>query len=265
MTVSLAGPSRWPTRRWWIGLAVVFAAQIAIIFWLGETSTVPPKKTHPAPALLLPKRTADESLALADPTLFALPHLQGFSGPAWLVAPTQEFRPFAWSETPRWLGLAPEKLGEVFRQYVDPTPASPVLTLIESEPELLLPQIPVGNDFPDRSTYRVTGQLAERRLLTPVELPSWPSSEILTNSRVQMVVDANGKPVSVTLLYPGSGSKEADADAVRQAANARFAPIAGNPGSAGNSLSDLSWGQIIFDWHTVPKPSTNAIPEGKKP
>jgi hypothetical protein len=264
MTVSLAGPSRWPPRRWWCALGLVFAAQIAIIFWLGETSVAPQRAPHPAPALRLAKKTTDESLALADPTLFALPHRETFSGTAWLIAPTQDFHTFVWSEPARWLGLSAEELGSAFYEYVSAAETKPVL--IEPEPELLVPQIPSATDFAHRSTYRVTGELAESQLLTPVALPSWPSLEILTNSRVQMVVDADGRPISVTLLYPGSGSKEADTNALWQAANARFAPKANNGSSpASQPLSNLSWGQIVFEWHTLPKPSTNAIPEGKKP
>jgi hypothetical protein len=276
MSLGLAEPSKWPRRRWWNALALVFAAQLGIIFWLGDTKPFRPGATKPGPALLLPKQIADDLnsgsssdtnvFALVDPTLFALPHRQSFSGSAWLSSPTQEFHPFVWSESPRWLGLSAEKLGAVFHEYVNTSQASPLLTLIQPEPQLLMPEIPAANDFPSRSTYRVTGQLAERHLLTPVELPSWPSQEILTNSRVQMVVDADGKPVSVALLYPGSGSKEADTNALWQAANARFAPkVSGNPGPAGTPFLDLSWGQMVFEWHTLPKPATNVTSEGKKP
>lgn len=41
---------------------------------------------------------------------------------------------------------------------------------------------------------------AHRRLLTPLELRSWESPDILANSVVQIVVGADGTPASVTLL-----------------------------------------------------------------
>jgi hypothetical protein len=264
MTSSLAQPSAWPRRRWWSLVALIFGLQLGIIFWLGENTPARQRQANPAPLLRMAGQAYGEALALVDPTLFALPHQQTFSGPAWMSAPTQDFHPFVWSEPPRWLRLGSEQLGAAFQQFITTNEATPLLALGQPEPELRLPSLPPANDFPTRSTFRVTGQLAQRRLVKSFELPSWPAAEILTNSRVQMVVDELGKPVSVILLYPGSGLKDADTNALWLATLARFEPVAGAGPAAANPSSGLSWGQIIFDWHTLPMALTNTQSEGKK-
>ena len=60
-----------------------------------------------------------------------------------------------------------------------------------------------------RSTLRLAGGLANRRLLNPPELRAWPASDLLTNSVVQVLVNADGNVMSLNLLA-GSGSPKAD-------------------------------------------------------
>ena len=105
---------------------------------------------------------------------------------------------------------------------------------------------------------RITGSLAERALLTPVVLSSQTNSDLLTNSVVQMVVDSEGKPVSLTLLS-GSGSPNADRQALEQARAARFNSVERGL-KPGATAQGLAWGQLIFEWNTLPVPPTNASP-----
>jgi TonB family protein len=99
---------------------------------------------------------------------------------------------------------------------------------------------------------RVTGGLSDRRLLNqPASLPSWPASDLLLNSEVQVWVDADGLVLSPALLLPGSGSKEADHLALKLARAARFDPVA-------RTAARLTSGVLVFEWHTVPQ--TNAVP-----
>jgi len=84
-------------------------------------------------------------------------------------------------------------------------------------------------------------------LRAPLNLPSWPYADVLAPSVVQAVVDAAGNAVSLVLLPPGSGSDDADRRALELARTARFAPA-----------SQLTIGRLIFHWHTVPLPDTNA-------
>ena len=87
--------------------------------------------------------------------------------------------------------------------------------------------------------------------MRPPHLPSWPASDLLTNSVVQVWVDADGQSLSPALLLPGSGSREADQLAIKLSRTARFAPLPSN-------RAELTPGTLIFEWHTVPP--TNSIP-----
>jgi hypothetical protein len=86
----------------------------------------------------------------------------------------------------------------------------------------------------------------------------------LTNSVVRALVNAAGEVVSVILLRPGGGAMDAsqrDADqlALDLAKTLRFEPVPRDGADpALNPAVGLSWGRIIFEWHTVPPPATNA-------
>jgi hypothetical protein len=106
--------------------------------------------------------------------------------------------------------------------------------------------------------------LAERRLLASPDLPPWPSREVLTNSVVTLWVDANGQPVSApTLFPPGSGSADADQCALQEARRARFEPL--NTADPTDPMAGLTWGQLIFEWRTLPLPATNNAAEPNAP
>ncbi len=99
-------------------------------------------------------------------------------------------------------------------------------------------------------------------MLTKPDLPSWQYNDVLTNTGVQMLVDAEGRPVSATLLFT-SGYKKADDHALAQARTARFElpGATGQEGQPGSTpLARLVRGLLLFDWHTVPLPPTNAPP-----
>ena len=80
---------------------------------------------------------------------------------------------------------------------------------------------------------------------------AWESSELVSNSVVQVLVDAPGRIISAVLLTPGGGAtqRKADAQALELARVAQFEPVA---------AAALSVGTIIFEWQTLPVPATNA-------
>jgi TonB family protein len=110
---------------------------------------------------------------------------------------------------------------------------------------------------------RLEGGLAGRRLIKPIELRSWPYKDTLTNSVVQVIVGAAGRPVSVPVLLSSSGYPDADKYALQQTRTARFESVSRNgPGTTPNPLADMSWGKLVFVWHTLLLPPTNAPPSG---
>ena len=251
MTSALVEWRSWSQRRWWGMIGLIFGVQLALIFWLGDASPISPRPAARTFTFRLAGSASSELLALHDPTLFALPHPQ-------LVAPRPEFHSFVWSEPTNYLLPPIDQLGASFNRFVEtsifnslPPPAKP-------PPDLTTPALPAWPASAEHSTVRLEWDQAPRQLLTPLELRSWVSPDILTNSVVQIVVGAEGTPASVTLLS-GSGSRAADQEALEQANAARFEPLGRNPlGTALNPVATLSWGRMIFRWHTLPPPPTNA-------
>jgi len=247
-------PRTWSRRQWWSLIALVLAAQFSLIFWLGRRETPPSIPTDIAPGLRLVGDGAAEELALIDPTLLALPHREGFSGPAWLTMPVVEGPHYEWSEPPRWLELSLDRLGSDFKNFMVTNDRSALPVLASPELQLLQPSVSTSPAFPDHSTMRLLGELAFRRLLTQPTLPSFTNADILTNNVVQLLVDANGKPISAVLLN-NTGSPEADSRATRVALDLRFEPFGSSPPL--NPAANLTLGHVVFEWHTLPPSATN--------
>jgi hypothetical protein len=244
--------------KWWGIVGLVFAGQLGAIFWLGQKgpglaatriSEVNLRWIQPAPEPLS---------SLLDPTLFALPHRQSFSGPAWMTAISLATNTFSWSEDPRYLDYFQTRVDTTLNDLPLTNRFSLVEAIASADVEPRLPQIPSSKPPREQSTWQLAGDLARRRLLTPLQLTSQSSDDLLTNTVVQLVVDARGWPFSEALLQ-SSNSKDADQQALALAATARFEPLRGGGSRPSQRpLDGLTWGELIFDWHTVPVPPTNA-------
>jgi hypothetical protein len=232
-----------------------------MIFWLGEKEPIRARRPAPAPLLQLANNCNSEFLALNDPTLFALPHREGFSGMAWLDSPPLTNASFYWTEEPRWLSVSVTDLGATFKRLVTTNLTVWLEAAATPEPNLFLPQVDMHSRLETRSSLRIEGVLAQWRALRPFQLPSWPArpvsatdTDLLTNTVVQLVVDGQGQPRSATLLT-SSGSPDADNFALDQARMSRFEPPGGlepNAAMRASPLSQLCWGRLIFEWHTLP-------------
>jgi hypothetical protein len=162
------------------------------------------------PGFRLASPAAAELLALGDPTLFALPHPQGFSGKAWLHGFSQKLPSFDWSEEPRWLPLPASRLGQTFKQFMETNEAGSDRALSVAESELMVPDISSESVLREESTLRLGGALAQRQPISPPQLKAW-----------------------------------------RQPSGPRSPP---------NPTPQLTSGEMIFQWHTLPMPATNAPP-----
>jgi TonB family protein len=260
MNAAQTTPPAWPGRRWWLAVAIIFAGQIGLVFWLGERGPLVARPPAAAPVVRLAGAEAIELLQLQDPTLFARPHWDVFSGPAWLNVGTNQLPPeVELPEAPRWLELATAELGAAFDRFSQTNePELPGL-LPRTKPELTMPP-PVPLVFAsEQSSCRVEGDLAGRRLLTPLEPPGIEHTDILNDSVVQLMVDADGRPLSVTLLS-SSGLTAADTNALALARAARFAPLYGNGPERHSDALALTWGQMIFEW-AVHAPGVSSLPQ----
>jgi len=257
MNPALSEPLPWPRRRWWFLITLVFAAHLGLIFTLTDRRPVVPRRPAGVPVLKL-ATDGGEMLALNDPTLFALPQLRDFAGAAWLQIPTPQYRPFQWTEPPRWLARPLEPLGTVFARFMETNRFAPFELELKPAPDLTVPELAPEPAVAAQSVLRLEGDVAQRRLLNPIDLTNQPSSDLLTNSIVQVLVDATGNVFSPVLLPPGSGLKDADQSALELAKAARFEPLVrASAGGTPNPAAGWSGGLMIFEWHTVPPSETN--------
>lgn len=253
---------RWSNRKWLLTIFLVFLLQLALVLYLGERPLAP----KPAPQFGTSIRLAmepwsQEQLAAApmvsDPALFALPNPKSFSGQAWFTFSPLEYQFTDWTEPKRWLDLDTNRLAADFSFLVEKQETPPMLVADKPMPPLagveiftLLP--PMRTE----SRVRLEGDLAKRALLRPLEAPSWQSSDILTNSVVRMIVDHRGFTVSAILLAT-SGLKEADQFALKTATTAQFEPLPQASSGKGGAGDGLSFGRLVFEWHTIAPKITN--------
>jgi hypothetical protein len=238
-----SSPGRWNRlirRTGWI--IIVFLLQIGLIFWLSGNSKAAIRKASPAPSLSIVSPESNELVALSDPTLFALPHYRTFSGAAWLRPHSVPAQSFEWSDEPGWFqpsrddflpgtnsGGAEIEISELVKTA---PPAPP------------RPAVAVPAQFPEKSKLKILG--FTRALVSAPSLPAWSTTNLLTNTVVRLMVDANGITRSQTILVR-SGLPDADQFALNTSRNLRFAPIRGAISST-NPVAGLTWGEAVFEW-----------------
>ena len=255
-------PKRRKARQWIALTLLCLGIHIGLIWFLGGPSARWPAAPQPAPRIqLLADSLLSEQLTssteLSDPANFALPAVQGFSGFAWLTfVPLQP--EFSGSiAPPHWLEVKEDDLANVFERLF---PTNPVTTLQIAD----LPLPPLVGAVPqverevllEASSVRAEGALTARMPSGNIALPPWRSPEILTNTVVQVLLDAEGQCLS-SLLLSGCGSKEADTFAQKWVRDLPFKPLRARERLKNTEL--VACGKLIFQWQTLP-PSTQATP-----
>lgn len=256
-TVAAESPG-WSRRRRGLTLAAVLVAQVGLIFWFGDDAPAVRSRGRPEPRVSLAPNFPAALAALNDPTLFARGNAYGFSGQAWQQLPRLEARPADWTEPPRFLELQPEQLGALVRQLVQSNTPAALPGAAKPEPAIELPEFPASvSSLPSNSELRVEGGLAGRELVSQFVLTNWPHNDLLTNSVVRVVVAADGRTQSATLLA-SSGSAAADQRALDLAKSAQFESLRdAGPDRLTRTVPDLAWGNLVFRWHTLPLPTPN--------
>lgn len=258
MTSASAEPGRWRASRWGSIVVLVLVLQVFLVFWLGERGSVRPRRIAATPTYRLLSDSSNLWLTLQDPTLFALPHREGFSGMAWLEDPKFEFEAKDFTEPPLLFNLPVAELGSEFKRFVahheEPHFPAPRLPPPEWTAPDVIPALPIAQP----SSLRVEGPLASRSLLSNFELPSQPGTDLLTNTVVQLLVDARGNTFSAVLL-PNPNSRDpdqsrADQYALNLAQHARF----GATPTKDDAVGGVTFGTMVFQWQTVPQPATNS-------
>ncbi len=237
---------KWPLRKWLLIIALILMAHVAAIFIFGEYKFAAPRAIANVPHFQLANNSS-ELVALDDPTLFVLPRM---GNSKLLKMPNVKPVPFRWSENPHFLPLASETLGATFAQFMQTNAFEIFQPDFKPQPDLSAPAVLLEPLFAEKSTLQIEGDLAQRPLASKMDLPDLPYADVIAPSKVQALVDANGNVVSAILLPQNNFSRVDRSDAADQRAleiarSMRFAPS-----------PQLTVGQIIFNWHTVP-PATD--------
>jgi hypothetical protein len=244
-------------------IVAVAAVQLGIIFLFGDYRLPRPRKPAPSPSVAVARNSDSELLALSDPTLFALPNEKSFAGKAWMHPPQFPQTTNVVTDEPFWLPMSVERLGENFADFIETHSRRDTPAVLDPAPAFSAPQLPPPNPAPAYSMVRLNGALTRRRLLNALKLPVLAANDLLTNSIVSVAVTPEGDVFSTALLS-SSSSPEADGLALRGARSARFNSIAPY-GIARNyeTVSNLAWGSMVFEWQTVPAAATNSLPAAK--
>lgn len=223
-------------------IAFAFAAHLAFIFVFGEKKAPTPRVATNVPQFQLADNSS-ELIALYDPTLFALPHVEDYAPAVWRRTPEIKSPSFRWTEAPPFLSPAAETFGTEFGSFMQSNQIAMVPMNFKPDPEIIVPDVPVESMLPQSSSLEFSGDITQRKLLKSIVVPTLPYNDVLPPSKVQLLVGDNGSVISVVTLE-SSGYDKADQTALELSRTARFAPAPG-----------LTLGEFIFNWHTVP---TNA-------
>ena len=268
MSASDSEPLSWSQGRWWGAFSLVMAAQVGLIFSLSNRTPLSLRQPDLTTTFHLaidapPGGAIAEWSQIEDPALFALPDPRAFSGLAWMTAPALRHVSVDWTEPPRWLTLSVNELGRAFAEFVQTNVAGH--RVLADKPLAQLDKVPVQPlPVAARSKFRLEGDLAKRELLAPPDLPSLPHAEILKDTVIQVSVGPLGIPFSPVPLS-SSGSPEADRHALEFVRSVRFRPLAGGNSTSLRHQAAFTWGNIIFQWHTLEMPATNAPAAGHSP
>lgn len=250
----------WTRRRWYWLLALGVGLHALFVFWLGERTRASVADA-PGPALLRwvlspeQERLLAQAAPLSDPSLFALPRRENYSGGAWLRQPLSALPSNHWTEPSDWLAVETNELGSAFIRFMSTNAAALAFTQESFAPQpldsALLPVEPPLT----QTVIRVEGPLAARAFLSkPLPpIPFYP--DVLSNTIVQVTVNADGLTDSA-ILISGCRLKSLDQQAVEVARTAVYRPLPPAPSGS----AEPTWGRLVFQWYSLPPQATNALP-----
>lgn len=251
----------WSRRRWAVVVLVVFSLHFAAFHLLSPRagSVAQPAESGLKVRWLsnpeLARRTLD-MLLLDDPTLLAMASPRGFSGAAWLRPQPQDFRTSEWTDTERSLAQPTQSLGGAFRLVAS---AGPQTVFNPARKPVAVAASGVGLapvELREASRLLVQGEASRRSLVKAPALRSWPHTDVLGDTRVQVLVSDEGLVFSPRLAGATAArnpvQRAADLHALDVARTLRFAPV---PKAASQGPGALVEGTLIFQWHTVEPPA----------
>jgi TonB family protein len=239
-----AAGSGW--KKFSLFVALAFVVQLTLVFLLGAKKNAAPRAVNNVPVFQL-AGNGSELVWLTDPTLFVLPQPEDFAAAGWPPPPAVTNLLFRYTEAPSFLASpAVSSLGAAFKTFMRTNQVAPFQPGFKPEPQLFMPEMAIESLLPQISTWHLAGEIAGRQILNTFSAPTLAVNDVIAPSRVQLLVDTDGTVASAVLLE-SSGYDAADQQALELARTLRFAPA-----------DRLMFGEIDFNWHTVPVTTTNA-------
>jgi hypothetical protein len=263
MNTAPAESRTWTPIKWATVAACVLALQTGFFFWFTLPPRLAPYGHAPALSIRMPEGQAAEVPGSVSPLVLVRPDAHGFSGKAWLQLPPVTYDPQQSNPPPFRLLLQTDGLGNVVAESLSGSRASPFEAATRPGPRFdEVNYTPAPDPATLQSTLTIEGELAGRPLLIKPVLKLQPADTILSNTVVNILVDADGRVFAPPFLAPkeprdsAGTATPADADALAAAAGLLFQPLARVSGQP-----HLTPGRLVFHWQTVPKPppATNDV------
>jgi hypothetical protein len=260
MSLEMAQSPTWSPLKWTALIGCILALHAGLFLWFARPSVRPPQSSQAGPGTSTPVIQSGDLPGSINPLLLVRPDARGFSGPAWLQIPPLTYNPEVSNPQPFLLSLQSERLGAGIAGALSNTLSRPFE--VARRPEQTrdkLNYFPALNEKAPASSVAVEGDIAGRSPALPVLGPQ-PADTVLSNTVVQITVDAEGNEFTPPVILESSGSADADAEALNVARNLRFQALLRTPGRPPPAPTSLSDGQLVFQWQTVPK-TTAAVAE----
>lgn len=256
--------SNWNHRQWALVFLAIFTAQACLVFWLSGYQA--PTTRPPQPVIsvdLAPRSPRDQVVPWSDPTLQAMAHHAGFSGPIWTNTPPLDHGLFQWTEPPRWLALDAQSLGTIH-----PSPDSPPNILSFSAPglpkpiieRLTVPELPIQ----ETTWVEFDDPWLKDRLPHSSTLPMLHHTNVLKPTGIELAVMPIGQ-VHSARITDSSGWDHADASGLLWAQKLALLPEANAATHLLPSPFTAAIGRIHIHWHTSPPESAVQAPRPQDP
>lgn len=255
MSIETENVAGWSRKRWATVVLAVFVAHLVALMLLSARRDATP--SHAIERSFVRWLTSSvearkilDSVVDNDPTLLATVNLRGFSGAAWLRPSAQTIRIGEWTDAERSLPQLARPLGGV--PQLDTASANSAVLDPARKPTSAAPALTVAQpELRSASRLLVIGPLATRRLIQTVPLKSWSHTDLLADTRVQVLVSREGLVFSRRLASTGQKNqmqKDADQHALALTTELRFES---GPKLLRAGEDGIVEGTLVFQWHTV--------------
>ncbi len=247
--------SSWSRGAWSWGFIFIFLAHALAVFWLAERREYKTSRAKPRAMFFLAggpeyERRLAEASMLRDPTLFALPHENGFSGGAWLNFQSAPPALTNGSAPPEWLALDPGQLGGSLQEYITTNRPSES-RLLASLRAIRSPEARLADDpILTNSMVQIEHGSTVRRLIFHPELPRVPMADMPGSNVVVVTVDGDGRVESAS-VSDKSASKWADQRAIELAWRLKFEPLPIRNALARQAAPPTVL-RVVFTWRALP-------------